>query len=274
MEEELVEAVDLTARLITESTYVVAMVGAGLSAESDIPTFRGPGGLWTRFGRPSLRGYKQFMEDPAAWWQRHLEREADPARDEFREALDRAEPNAGHYALADLESIGALKLTITQNIDDLHQRAGSRNVAEIHGNRNKLRCVECEARWPADEYPIDRYPPRCRECGGLVKFDTVMFGEPIPPKVLEWCHTETERCDCMIVAGTSATVYPAARFPQSVKARGGRLIEANPNHTPLTHRVDVALKGPTGKTLPMVARRVREIKGLRHPASGPGQGSR
>ena len=262
MEPGVSDAIDSAARLIVESSHVVALVGAGLSVESGIPTFRGPGGLWTRLGEPSMRGYQQFLEDPVAWWEQQLDQQADPARTEFRAAIDRAEPNPGHYALAELESLGILKLTISQNVDNLHYRAGSQLVAEIHGNRTKLRCIGCESRWLRDTFVIEKYPPHCPECGGPVKMDTVMFGEPIPPRVLQRCSEETDLCDCMIGAGTSATVYPAAGFPRSVMARGGYLIEANPNETPLTGRADVVLRGPTGQTLPKVVRRVRELKGL------------
>ena len=228
--------------------------------ESGIPTFRGPGGLWTRFGEPSINGYRQFLEDPAAWWEHQLDQQADPARTEFRAAIDKATPNPGHYALAELEELGVLKLTITQNVDNLHQKAGSRLVAEIHGNRTKLRCIACESRWPRDEWVVEELPPRCPGCGGLVKADTVMFGEPIPRGVLDLCFQGTEECDCMIAAGTSVTVYPAAAFPRSVMEQGGRLIEANPSETPLTKRCDVVLRGPTGETLPRVIQRVKELK--------------
>ena len=255
-------AIETAARLIVESEYVVALVGAGLSVESGIPTFRGPGGLWTRIGEPSMRGYQEFLEDPMAWWEQQADEQADPARTEFRAAIDRAEPNPGHYALADLESIGVLKMTITQNVDNLHYGAGSALVAEIHGNRAKLRCISCESRWPRDEFVLGDRTPRCPECDGLVKFDTVMFGEPIPRGVLDLCFEETGRCDCMILVGTSATVYPAVSFPETVKGRGGYLVEANPNETPLSNASDVILRGPTGDTLPRVARRVRELKGL------------
>ncbi|MCH8207254.1 MAG: NAD-dependent deacylase [Chloroflexi bacterium] len=256
----LADAIDSAARVLLDSSYVVALIGAGLSTESGIPTFRGPGGLWTRLGEPSMRGYQQFLEDPAAWWLGQVDEQADPARTEFREAIDRAEPNPGHYALAELEEMGLLKLTITQNVDNLHFRAGSKRVAEIHGNRTKLRCIGCESRWPRSDFPVEESPPTCPRCGGLVKSDTVMFGEPIPGGVLDVCFEETARCDCMIVAGTSATVYPAASFPETVKQRGGHLIEANPNQTPLTGLCDVVLRGPTGETLPRVVERVREMQ--------------
>ena len=260
--EELSAGVDSAATLLLESTHVVALVGSGVSVESGIPTFRGPDGIWTRLGEPSVQGYQQFLDDPAAWWKQQLDQNADPTRTQFREAIDRAQPNPGHYALAELERMGILKLTITQNVDDLHRRSGARRVAEIHGNRTKVRCIGCESRWSRDEFRLEEYPTYCPECGELVKFDTVMFGEPIPRGVLDLCYQETDRCDCMIAAGTSATVFPAANLPNRVLANGGSVIEANPNQTPLSQRSRVVLRGPTGETLPMVVERVKELGGL------------
>ena len=160
-----------------------------------------------------------------------------------------------------LEQMGVLKMTISQNVDDLHARAGSKALAEIHGNRTKMRCIGCEGRWHRDEFHIREYPPRCPDCDDLVKSDTVMFGEPIPVSVLDVCFRETQRADCMVVIGTSATVYPAADFPRHVKRTGGFVIEANPNETPLSDISDATLRGPTGESLPLLVRRVREIKG-------------
>ncbi len=249
-------AIERAAELISGSEYVVALVGAGLSAESGIPTFRGAGGLWTRVGEPSMNGYERFLTDPVRWWKHQLDPEADPARAEFREAIDSAEPNPGHYALASMERLGALKTIITQNVDNLHFRAGSSKVVEIHGNRAKVRCVGCESRWPRAAFDYDALPPICPRCGSLVKGDTVMFGEPIPPSVIDACFRETAMCDCMIVCGTSATVFPAASFPRIVKENGGKLIEANPNPTPLSETADVVLRGPAGESLPELVRRI------------------
>ncbi len=262
MQEEQAEAVENAARLIAESTYGVALVGAGLSVESGIPTFRGPGGLWTRVGEPSMSGFIEFKRDPAAWWKGQEELQADPARAEFRDAIELARPNQGHYALAELEGVGILKMIITQNVDDLHSQAGSKLITEIHGNRTRMRCIGCEGRWHREEFHSNEYPLNCPDCGDLVKSDTVMFGEPIPPSVLPTCFEETEKCDCMLSIGTSATVYPAAGFPVEVKEKGGYLIEANPNDTPLSRHSDVVLRGPTGETLPMVVSRVRDLKDI------------
>ena len=250
-------SIESAAEVIRESTHLVALVGAGLSAESGIPTFRGAGGLWTRIGEPSFNGYQDLLRDPVGWWKDQLNPDADPARTEFRAAIDAAEPNAGHEALVELERMDILKATITQNVDNLHARAGSTRLIEIHGNRAKVRCIVCESRWLREEFDYQDLPPQCTECGGLVKGDTVMFGEPIPHSVLQACFNAVDRCDCIIVCGTSATVYPAAAFPQAVAERGGYVIEANPNPTPMSDMADVVLRGPTGTVLPQIVDRLR-----------------
>jgi NAD-dependent deacetylase len=254
--QELEQAIEEAARLIAASSHLVALVGAGLSAESGVPTFRGPEGLWTKQGEPDLRDYERFVEDPKRWWEMRNERASRFA--ELAQALDTAVPNAGHFALRDLEEMGQLQHIITQNIDNLHQLAGSQAVTEIHGNRTKLRCVLCNHRWPLDEFEIKELPPKCPECtSGIVKGDTVMFGEPIPRDALAECIAQSSVCDCMLLIGTSAVVYPAAQFPVDVKAADGILIEVNPNETPLTPLCDVVLRAPAGEALTGVVERLR-----------------
>lgn len=255
------EALTLAARLLSHARHAVALVGAGLSKESGIPTFRGEGGLWTRFGEPPMNGFQRFMADPRAWWLQRLEERTRPS--ELADAIAAAAPNPGHLALADLERMGVLKHVITQNIDNLHQEAGSHNVIEIHGNASKLRCTGCNARWPLAEFPFEELPVECPQCGGLVKSDTVMFGEPIPPDVLDECLRQTRLCDCMLLVGTSAVVYPAAGLPHEVKMNGGKLIEVNPEETELTGQCEVALRGAAGTALPMLVTRLRELTGDR-----------
>ena len=250
------QAVEEAARLIGASRHVVALVGAGLSAESGVPTFRGPEGLWTKHGEPDLRDYERFVEDPKRWWEL---RQARASRlGELVQALETAMPNAGHFALRDLEELGRLQHIITQNIDNLHQIAGSEAITEIHGNRTKLRCVGCNHRWPLEDFPLDELPPKCPDCtSGIVKGDTVMFGEPIPRDALDECINQAGMCDCMLLIGTSAVVYPAAQFPVDVKSSGGVLIEVNPNETPLTPLSDVVLRAPAGEALPLVVEQLR-----------------
>jgi NAD-dependent deacetylase len=246
------------ARTLSAARYVIALVGAGISVESGIPPFRGAGGLWTKHGEPPMDGYQRFMRDPATHWQQMLERRG--SSDEFAVALASAAPNDGHFALAELESMGVLRHTISQNIDNLHFIAGSVAVTEIHGNRTKVRCASCGGRWPWDAVDLSTVPPACQHCGGMLKSDTVMFGEPIPPAFLEECHAQAERADCVLIAGTSATVYPAAYFPELVLQRGGAVVEVNTDDTPFTPHAAAVLRGPSGELLPQLVAAVRELR--------------
>ena len=258
------EALEKASRIVAGSKYVVALGGAGMSAESGIPTYRGQGGLWTRIGEPDPRAFQYFAADPKGWWERMLDRDRNPQspeRSRFGNTMQTAKPNPGHYALVDLERMGKLKWIITQNVDNLHRTAGTKNITEIHGNRTLLRCMHCHFRIPRDEFEINPndLPPKCPQCGGVIKGDGVMFGEPIPPDSLSACVRETNRCDCMLVLGTSGTVYPAAGFPMHAYQRGAHLIEINVDPTPISGIVDVALRGPSGEFLPRIVTRVKEL---------------
>jgi NAD-dependent deacetylase len=244
------------AEVILGAGHVGALTGAGLSVESGIPPFRGPGGLWTKHGEPPLNGFEEFLRDPKAAWQARLEPRG-PMR-ELWETLRAATPNEGHRAFAALERLGLLRILITQNIDNLHRLAGSAAIAEIHGNYTLVRCLGCGARRHRDEVDLSVLPPICPSCNGIVKSDTVSFGEPIPVDVLEVCQQAARDCDCMIVAGTSATVYPAAHFPLQVRERGGALIEVNPYASELTPLCDVSLRGPAGEVLPRLVEAIEQ----------------
>ncbi|MEE9324079.1 MAG: NAD-dependent deacylase [Dehalococcoidia bacterium] len=246
------------AQIIVAATHPVALVGAGMSVESGIPPFRGPQGLWTKYGEPDMLNYQRFLKEPKGWWEARLEEKGYMA--EFRKTLFQAKPNPGHYALAELESMRVLKYIITQNVDNLHRKAGSQRVAEIHGNSSRLRCISCSARWDLEGFRLDDLPPRCPHCGGVIKSDTVMFGEPIPSDVMRICQQESDACDCMVLVGTSATVYPAASFPTEVKSNGGYLIEINSSETEISHLCDVVLRAPSGQALPPLVAKIRELK--------------
>jgi len=254
---QLEQAVEEAARAVVAARHVVALVGAGISVESGIPPFRGPGGLWTKYGEPDMLDYERFREDPKKWWEERIARSG--TIQELIDALAQAKPNQAHFALAELERLGQLQHIITQNIDNLHQEAGSSAITEIHGNRLKLRCMTCGRRWPLDQFPIDELPPKCPECSGMVKSDTVMFGEPIPRDALDECINQTGMCDCMLLVGTSAVIYPAAGFPVDAKMSGARLIEVNPNETALTPLCDIILRAPAGTSLPLLVERVRQL---------------
>ncbi len=252
------EAVERAAAILSGAEYAIALTGAGLSVESGIPSFRGPDGLWTRYGQPSNLSYRVFAQDPQAWWENRLRDEATPGNPTYdlRAAVDHAAPNPGHIALAQLETLGVLKSVITQNVDGLHGRAGTRAALEIHGNRDYLRCVGCGARQPRDGYLITDLPPACASCGGIIKLDTVMFGEPIPAATLAACVEEVQRCDAMLLVGTSGAVNPAAQFPLVARERGAQIIEVNPMPTELTAAAHEVITGAAGDILPALVRAV------------------
>jgi len=158
------------ARLVLAAEYVTALTGAGISVESGIPPFRGPGGLWTKYGEPPMDGYQRFLADPRQAWEERLAPTG--VSQEIRETIARAEPNPGHSALVKLEALGVLRWLITQNVDNLHRRAGSRNVLEIHGNSTLVRCLNCTARFPMAVISFEVLPPRCLQCRGVLKNDT------------------------------------------------------------------------------------------------------
>ncbi|MFQ5381123.1 MAG: NAD-dependent deacetylase [Dehalococcoidia bacterium] len=260
-------SVERAAAELVRAVHAVALTGAGMSTESGIPDFRGPQGVWTRnpdAERAAYRGYEQFVADPKAWWEDRLR-----ARSMLGD-LDAYRPNAGHLALAELESLGILKSLMTQNVDALHEKAGSRNVLEYHGSYNKLRCVDCCARWPRTAIDLGQLerdgllPPRCEHCGGIVKTDGVGFGEPIPRDVAEASLAEAQTCDVMLICGTSAVVYPFAGLPRIAKQRPGvTIIEINAEPTPITEEgvSDLLVQGKTGELLPQIVDDVKRLRG-------------
>jgi NAD-dependent deacetylase len=205
-----------------------------------------------------MNGYERFLQDPQKAWEERLA-PSGPSKI-IQETVRQAQPNPGHTALVALEELGVLRSLITQNVDNLHRRAGSRNLAEIHGNSTLIRCLRCTSRYPFAAVALDRLPPLCPQCNGMLKIDTVAFGEPIPRDVLDLCYRETQRCDCMLVAGTSATVYPAAWFPMQVRERGGHLIEVNLYESELTPLCTVSLRGKSGEILPQLVQAVQELR--------------
>jgi NAD-dependent deacetylase len=250
------EEIRETAAKILAARYAIALTGAGMSVESGIPPFRGPGGLWTKYGEPPMNGFQRFMADPKKAWEERLSKR----NDELFKPLATAKPNAGHLALVELENLGVLRFLITQNVDDLHRQAGQKALAEIHGNWTLIRCLDCGTRFHGDAISLETLPPACPRCEGLLKSDTVSFGEPIPTDVLNKCAEHSAMSDLVIVAGTSATVYPAAGFALEVKQRGGTLIEVNLYESEITRICDVSLRGGSAHVLPRLVKAVAEIR--------------
>jgi NAD-dependent deacetylase len=244
--------IDEIASIVSESSHVVGMTGAGMSVESGIPPFRGTDGLWTKYGSPRMDGYSDFKKDPVGWWNRRTNAKIDDHITELREALANAEPHAGHYALARLERRGVMQSLVTQNIDALDEKAGVQNLIEIHGNRTKLRCIGCGDRVPLGDFVPLYAPDPCEKCGGVVKFDTVMFGEPIPDDVMNAARSEIDKADCVLAIGTSATVRPASGLLWIAEANGATIIEINPSETKLTPISEVSLRSTAGEALPLL----------------------
>lgn len=261
LSKEIVRDIERAADLLLDARYPTCLTGAGVSVESGIRPFRGPDGVWTEHGEPPMDGYQRMLADPVGEWRRWIKREGYIKG--FFEAFENAKPNPGHYALAELEAMGVLKFLVTQNVDGFHRMAGSKNVAEIHGNFWLFRCIGCGRRYEQNEIEIslDKLPPRCPSCQGIIKNDGVYFGEPIPHDVLVKCEEEVGKTDCMLVVGTSVFVYPAAGFPFAVKRAGGTLIEVNRYGTELGPLCNVVLQGASGVLLPELVKAVRSRLG-------------
>ena len=207
-------------RLIDESRYLVAFTGAGISADSGIPTFRGPNGLWRRYKPEELASPEGFSRNPRLVWEWYAWRMS---------IIAKAKPNPAHIFLAKLEELGVLKVVITQNVDGLHQRAGSKNVIELHGNIWRVRCVECGYKWVLGEPPKDQeLPLHCIKCGGLARPDVVWFGEPLPTEALRRAYNEMLNADVVMVIGTSGAVEPAGSLPLIAYERGAKIVNVNP----------------------------------------------
>jgi len=221
---------------------IIAVTGAGASAESGIPTFRDIGGLWERFPPDEYATLEGYLRDPHKVWEFWLE---------LGKLTKDCKPNPGHYALAELEAIGRLEAVITQNIDNLHQDAGSKTVIEFHGNTRRMRSVENDYTIPLDPQNLPATPPRC-PLGTLMKPDVVMFGEMIPVEALLRSEKLATEADAVIIVGTSAQVFPAAQIPYTAKENGAFVIECNIEKTDFLHDgvTDVLLEGKCGETLP------------------------
>jgi len=224
---------------------VVVLTGAGVSAESGVPTFRdAQTGLWARYNPQELATPQAFSRDPELVWRWYLWR---------RELVSKAEPNPGHLALVELEDRAPGFTLVTQNVDGLHQRAGSLSVIELHGNIVRTRCSGCGT---LTDEPVDVEDglPHCDSCGGLLRPDVVWFGESLPVGALQEAVEVCRSCDVCLSVGTSSVVQPAASLPYEALTGGAVLVEVNPEATPLTPRMTHALHGPSGRVLPALLR--------------------
>lgn len=250
----LIENTQLRER-IRHAQHVAVLTGAGISAESGIPTFRGENGIWNKLSPQELASFEAFYRNAAMVVEWYRQR---------REIINQSVPNSGHMALVEMEKLFPYFTLITQNIDGLHQRAGSRNPIELHGNIMENYCIRCGRHFNIEEFDhiIDTsfdHVPRC-DCGGLIRPNVIWFGEMLPQEALERAFQAAENADLFLSVGTSAQVRPAADLPFIAHEHGAALIEVNTELTPLTSLVDAFFQGPAGTILPQLYQEMQQIR--------------
>jgi NAD-dependent deacetylase len=227
---------------IAAATSLAVLTGAGISAESGIPTFRGAGGLWRNYKPEELATPEAFARDPRLVWEWYNWR---------RELIAKAAPNAAHRALVELEKRKPGFTLITQNVDGLHDRAGSGKILKLHGDIWRMRCTACGANWPDRRTQLPKLPPHCA-CGGLARPAVVWFGEPLPDGMMKEAEHAASSAQVALVIGTSAVVHPAASLIPYARQAGAKIIEINTEETAASARVDCALRGSAGELLPLL----------------------
>ena len=239
-----------TAQAIYDAERVIALTGAGISVDSGIPDFRSAGGLWSRFDPMEYAHIDSFRSNPEKIWN---------MLKEMQEMMENAGPNPGHVGLAKLEELGRMHAIITQNVDDLHQRAGSTKVIEFHGNNKNLVCLDCGNRYDKNSVSKEVFPPRC-ECDTILKPDVVFFGEAIPQDAHIEAYKEASICNVLLVVGTSAVVAPCSNIPVMAKQSGATVIEINLEETGLTNYIsDFLIKASSSEVMPLIAEEVESL---------------
>jgi NAD-dependent deacetylase len=237
------EAIERAAALLSGARSIACLTGAGVSAESGVDTFRdAQTGLWSHFDPRMLASQDGFAEDPGLVWRWYMGRLSQ---------VEQAQPNPGHHALANMERLMPGFTLATQNIDNLHERAGNRSVLHLHGRINAFHCNDCDSDYTlCDEDRTAALPPFCTSCGGWVRPAVVWFGEMLPERVLAHAYRAVEQCDVLLVVGTSGVVYPVASMPELAARSGATVIDVNPEPNPVSELADVYLCGPGGVILP------------------------
>jgi len=237
------ESIKKLKEFVNKSNKIVVLTGAGISSESGIPTYRGEDGVWSKYDPAIYADINFFLQDSTYYWNYF--------KDERFPIIKKAKPNNVHYALVDLEKQGKIYRVITQNIDGLHQIAGQSDVIELHGNTRKITCLSCKKTYSMDEIYkklSTELPPRCI-CGGKLKTNTVLFGEPLPQSAIEQASIAAKNCDMFLVLGSSLVVYPAAGLPEIAKQNHAKLVIINIDQTPLDDIADIVIHDKASNAL-------------------------
>lgn len=235
---------------LSKAKRIVFFTGAGISAESGIPTFRGADGIWKKMKPEELASFDAFMRNPDLVWEWYQHR---------RNIINNTKPNAGHIAIAEFEKYFDVTV-VTQNIDNLHRRAGSTKIFELHGNIERNYCIDCKTFYDSPELELTEGAPKCKKCGGLIRPDVVWFGEMLPQDQFSGGEIAAQKSDICFVVGTSAVVYPAAYIPMSAKQAGSYIVEINLEPTDLTRYADYSIFGKAGEILPQILNEVKVLK--------------
>lgn len=239
--------------LLRRRPRICVLSGAGISAESGVPTFRDPDGLWAKFKPEELANFQAFINNPElvwSWYQHRIE------------VIRKVKPNPGHFALAEMAKLCTEFTLVTQNVDNLHQRAGQPEVIELHGNIERAYCLDCNTPAAADhleKLDENQRLPRCTECNGMIRPDVVWFGEMLPEESLRRAENSAQNCELFLCVGTSGVVFPAASLPFLAKENGAYVVEINRQHTEISHVMHETLIGPSGEILP------RLLAEMNHP---------
>ena len=250
------ENIKKAAELLTNSKNSIVLTGAGISTESGIPDFRGEGGIWDKY-KPEIYGdIESFLKDPSKFWK---------MAEDIAPTLFNAEANPGHFALAELEKMKIIKAIITQNVDELHQKAGAVIVYEVHGNINRFTCLGCRASYNKDQVlnklkRRKRSSPLCDYCGMPLKPSVVLFGEDLPKFEKYMSVDLAKKADVMLIAGSSLTVAPICDLPVYTLSGGGKLIIVNDQPTHLDDKAEIVLNNKTGTILPLIVEEIKKIK--------------
>jgi NAD-dependent deacetylase len=250
------ESIRKASKLLFNSKYAIVLTGAGISTESGIPDFRGDSGIWKRY-KPEIYGTIQsFLTDPSKFWK---------MAEEIAPTLFNAEPNPGHYAIAELERLNIIKAIITQNIDELHQKAGNIIVYEVHGNINRFTCLGCRASYTKEQImrkikKEKKQGPGCNYCGAPLKPSVVLFGENLPNFEKYMSIDLAKKSDIMLIAGSSLTVAPICDLPLYTLSEGGKIIIVNEDPTYLDERAEIVINNKTGTILPLIVDEIKKIK--------------
>lgn len=240
--------------ILQRTRSICVLTGAGISAESGVPTFRSVDGLWNKFRPEQLANFGAFIRDPKLVWEWYNYR---------RKILETVNPNPGHIAIARMEEMVHDFTLATQNVDNLHRRAGNKRVLELHGNITQSHCIDCGTRDDRPDCSDENKTPRCKSCGGLIRPAVVWFGEMLPQDVFEEAKRAAQRCDLFLSVGTSALVYPAASLPMAAKQAGAYTVEINIERTEQSGMFDETLLGRAGEILPLIADSIQLNKGVK-----------